>query len=295
MAILQASHVGYDQDSGVYGQYKRPQMMDHCLSDSCGKLIHVIRPYLEQYLFAQDRIFLHKDGSGNCLITVKNSFIDFGSHPVTQGLVLRLSNIVDQDNMGVIRPFKSTSTTQTYVVSDTFRQRLEEIDYEWYSGAGRSLGKLLSADLFFFREDFHETDDSILLERNLIEFMPDIVSANHPALRAAKTNIQLEFARVVESIRRSDDYKGKNLFYIAGLNIDISENENLPVMNYFVPWAAHVQISGSTPKEYIHPMEQTKLFAKLMEQSVDNPDQVNLKEQIGRMLEAPKFDIRSPK
>ena len=81
------------------------------------------------------------------------------------------------------------------------------------------------SDLFFFREDFHETDVSILLERNLIEFMPDIVSAKFPALRAAKTNIQLEFARVVESIRRSDDYKGRSLLYIAGLNIDISENE----------------------------------------------------------------------
>jgi hypothetical protein len=42
-------------------------------------------------------------------------------------------------------------------------------------------------------------------------------------------------------------------------------------------------------------MEQEALFAKLMEQSIDNPDQVNLKEQIGRMLEAPRFDIRSPK
>ena len=293
LLILQASHVGYDQYSGVYGKYKRPQMMGHCLSDSCGKLIHVIRPYLEQYLFAQDRIFLHKDGSGNCLITVKNSFIDFESHPVTHGLVLRLSNIVDQDNMGVIRPFKSTSTTQTYVVSDTFRQRLEEIDYEWYSGAGRSLGKLLSADLFFFREDFHETDDSILLERNLIEFMPDIVSANHPALRAAKTNIQLEFARVVESIRRSDDYKGKNLFYIAGLNIDISENENLPVMNYFVPWAALVQLKDGPHEEYIHPIEQENLYAKLMEMSPENLDQTDLKEGIRRILKAPRLDIKS--
>jgi hypothetical protein len=32
-----------------------------------------------------------------------------------------------------------------------------------------------------------------------------------------------------------------------------------------------------------------------MAQSIDNPDQVNLKEQIGRMLDAPRFDIRSPK
>ena len=77
-----------------------------------------------------------------------------------------------------------------------------------------------------------------------------------PALRAAKTNIQLEFTRVVESIRRSDDYKGRNLLYIAGLKINISENENLPVMNYFVPWAAHVQLKDGTQEESTNPIEQ---------------------------------------
>ncbi len=293
LMILQASHVGYDPDSGGYGKYKRPQMADNCLSDSCGKVIHVITPYLEQYLFARDRIFLHKDDNGNCLITVKNSFIDFVSHPVVQGLVLRLNNIVEEDNMGVIRPFTSGCTTQTYKVADTFKQRLENLDYKWYSGEGRSIGNLLAADLFFYREEFHETDDSILLERNLIEFMPDIVSAKFPALRAAKTNIQLEFARVVESIRRCDDYKGRNLLYVAGLNIDIPASKDLPVMNYFVPWAAHVQLKDGTPVEYTHPIEQEDLYAKLMAQSSKNPDQIDLKANIQRILQAPRLSIRS--
>ncbi len=293
LMILQASHVGYDPASGSYGTYNRPQMEDHCSSDSCGKLIHVIRPYWEQYLFARDRIFLHRDTSGNCLITVKNSFIDFVSHPVDKGLVLRLNNIVDGDSSGVIRPCSTGATTQTYRVSETFRQRLDELGYTWYPGEGRSIGQLLSAELFYFREDFHETDDSILLERNLIEFMPDIVSAKYPALRAAKTNIQLEFARVVESIRRSENYKGKNLLYIAGLNIDISATKALPVMNYFVPWAAHVQLKEGTPEEYTHPLEQAALYAKLMAQSSNNPDQIDLKKNISNILKAPRLDIRS--
>lgn len=293
LLILQASHVGYDPQSGKYGTYKRPQMTGDCQSDSCGKLIHVITPYLEQYNFAKDRVFLHKDSEGNCLITVKNSFIDFGSHPVSQGLVLRLNNIVEEDGTGVIRPFASACTTQTYRVSESFRKRLDDLNYIWHSGAGQSIGKLLTSDLFFFREDFHETDDSILLERNLIEFMPDIVSAKSPALRAAKTNIQLEFARVVESIRRSDDYKDRSLLYVAGLNIDIPAIEDLPVMNYFVPWAAHVQLKDGTPAEYTHPIEQKELFAKLMEQSPDNPDQIDLKANIRRILRSPKLDIRS--
>ncbi len=123
--------------------------------------------------------------------------------------------------------------------------------------------------------------------------MPDIVSAKHPSLRAAKTNIQLEFARVVESIRRSEDYQGKNLLYVAGLNIDISQKENLPVMNYFVPWAAHVQLKGGAQDEFVHPIEQEELYAKLMEQSPENLEQSDLKANIRRILKAPRLNIRS--
>ena len=74
--------------------------------------------------------------------------------------------------------------------------------YVWKGGAGQTMGELLTSDLFYFREDLHETDESILLERNLIEFMPIIVTHKSPAMKAAKVNIQMEFARTVESIRR---------------------------------------------------------------------------------------------
>jgi hypothetical protein len=295
LVIVQASHVGYDPDTGNYGKYCRPKMIGKCISDSCGKLTHVITPYLEQYLFARDRIFLHRGDQGRYMITVKNSFIDFASHPVKDGLVLRLHNIVKETADGKVRPSAASSTTQIYEVSEEFRKRIDATNYKWKSGEGEPIGKLLTDDLFFYREDFHETDESIHLERNLIEFMPKIVTSRNPPLRAAKINIQLEFARAVESIRRGDEYKGRNLLYVAGLNIDISEYDEFPPTTYFVPWAAHIQLADGTPEEYIHPMEQEALFAKLMEQSIDNPDQVNLKEQIGRMMEAPRFDIRSPK
>ncbi|MCD6389062.1 MAG: hypothetical protein J7L69_06595 [Desulfobulbaceae bacterium] len=292
LVIVQASHVGYDPDTGGYGTYHRPQVSGDNLCVSCGKLTHVITPYLDLYHFARDRIFLRRDEDGRYLITVKNFFIDFGYHPVERGLVMKLSNIVEGDSQGIIRPVSQASTTQSYEVSPAFKKRLDAQGYEWKSGQGESIGKFLTADLFFFKEHFHETDESLLLERNLIEFMPDIVSAKYPSLRAAKTNIQLEFARVIESIRCGDEYAGRSLLYIAGLNIDISEYDGFPPTNYFIPWAAHVQLKDGTPEEYTHPVEQEDLFAKLMSQDVKNPDQIDLKENIQRMLKAPRFDVR---
>jgi len=292
--ILQASHVGYDPISREYGHYLRPQRQGKCISKSCGKLHHVIEPYVEQYNFAKERIFLHKDTEGRHLITVKNSFVDFSSHPVKNGLVLRIRNIVDENERGVISPINAASTSQTYIVNAEFRQRLKAKSYVWKTGQGECIGSHLSSDLFFFREEFHETDESILLERNLIEFMPNIVSSGNPSLRAAKINIQLEFARVVESIRRGHEYDGKNLLYIAGINLDVSPYKGFPATTYFIPWAAHVQLKDGTPEEYTHPLEQEALFAKLADQSSQNPNQIDLKENIRRMRESPRFEVRAP-
>lgn len=293
--IVQASHVGYDPMTGVYGTFRRPRMADKHISVSCGKLSHVITPYLEQYQFARDRIFLSRSGSGSCLITVKNSFIDFFTHPVKDGLVLRLQNIAKISEDGCIRPNGASSTMQSFEVSEEFRKRMDSAGYEWKSGNGECIGNYLTEDLFFFREEFHETDESILLERNIIDFMPRIVTSRNPLLRAAKINIQFEFARGVESIRRGKEYTGKNLLYIAGLNIDISEYEDYPATTYFVPWAAHIQVRGNPIADFRYPVEQQALFDLLMAQGALNPDETNLKEEIVRMLEAPRFDIRSPK
>ena len=295
LVIVQATHVGYDPHTGTYGKCIRPKMEGTCISNSCGKITHVITPYLEQYHFARQRIFLHRDERGNHLITVKNSFVDFASRPVKNGLVLLLENIVKVDEAGRIVPVAALSTSQTYEVAEEFYKRLDAVGYVWRDGDGENIGEHLYDDLFYFREDFHETDESILLERSLIEFMPTIVTSRNPPLLAAKILIQLEFARIVESIRRGTEYAGKNLLYVAGLNIDISEYEGYPATTYFVPWAAHIQLKDGMPGEYGHPLEQNRLFALLMAQDIANPEQADLKEQIGRMLAAPRFDIRSPK
>lgn len=293
--LVQASHVGYDPHSGIYGTCTRPKMQGTCISASCGKIAHVITPYLERYKSARTRVFLHRDDKGNRLITVKNAFIDFDIHPVKNGIVFNLENIVKTNPDGKIVPMAAISTGQTYEVSEKFRKRIDATGYKWKTGNGEMIGDHLTADLFYFRQEFHETDESLLLEKNLIEFMPTIVTSPNPSLRAAKINIQLEFVRTMNSIRRGKEYAGKNLLYIAGLNIDISEQSDHPATTYFVPWAAHIELRGGTPAEYEHPVEQDRLFELIMAQDIENPEQADLKEQIGRMLAAPRFDIRSPK
>jgi len=282
LVILQATHVGYDPDTGIYGKYLRPRMGGAAVSDSCGKIGHVIGPYREQYEFARERIFLHRADSGRKLITVKNSFLDFASQPIKNGLVLLLEKIAEMDADRRLVPVASLATSQTFVVAEGFSRRLEAAGYLWRGGSGEAIGRYLSDDLFRFRDDFQMADASTLLECSLAEFMPTIVTALNPPLQAATILIQLEFARIVESFRRGREYSGKNLLYVTGLNIDISEFEGFPATT-----------SVGTPDKYASPLEQDHLFKLIMAQEEKNPAQIDLKEEIGRMLKAPRFDIRS--
>lgn len=292
--ILQASHVGYDPNTGLYGSYMRPLLEHNALSPSCGKISLVIEPYLKQYQFAQKRIFLWRNEKGQYLIKARDSLIDFTTKPITDGLVLRLDRIVKADENGRIVPAATHTTSHSYEVSEQFRNRLSAAGIQWQDGDGEAIGSHLSADLFFFREEMHGTDESIHLERNLIEFMPQIVTHKSPQLKAAQINIQMEFARTVESIRQGRAYEGKNLIYVAGLNIDISAFEGNPETTYFVPWAAHIQLLDPSRREFLHPLEQDELFSLLIEQSRENKDMADIKEQIGRMLNSPLHDIRMP-
>jgi hypothetical protein len=52
-------------------------------------------------------------------------------------------------------------------------------------------------------------------------------------------------------------------------------------------------LKDGTPAEYTHPVEQDALYAKLMAQSPENLDQIDLKENIRRILKTPRLDIRS--
>ncbi len=296
LVIIQASHVGYDPETGIYGKYCRPRRLNNYASDSCGKLANIINPYIDEYRFARDHIFLNKGHDGKYLIRIKNSFIDFSSNPIKQGIVLKLQDIVNHGTSGgFIQPVSVFSTSHVFEVSDEFRKRIDATNYEWKVGDGEPIGNLLFHDIFYFKEDLQETRDSNRIHNSLLEFMPRIVTSEAPPLLAAQITMQVEFPRAVESIRKDEVYKGKNLLYIAGLNIDISKYKDYPSTTYFVPWAAHIQLKENTPKEYMHPLEQDLIYKKIMEQEVENPDQRSLKEEIGMMLDAPRYNIRAPK
>jgi hypothetical protein len=118
--------------------------------------------------------------------------------------------------------------------------------------------------------------------------MPTLVTSPNPALDAARYHTQTEFDRTYRSIRREPAFAGKNLLFVAGLNVDVSPRDDLLFpLTTFIPWAAYAQLrDGRTML-----LEQGALFEALSAQSAQNPDQISFDAAIAATAAIEAIDL----
>ena len=272
--IIQASHVGYDPDSKQFGMYRRLQTSQQNTTSNCGKICNALEWYLNEYEFAQNNIFL-KYEKGKHLVIIDNHLLHLERE---QGLFLKLDHFVDVDNRGMPPlPESSTSTAKVFIASKKLVDSLN--DFDWNADSLQAIQQDLKPDLFYFKRNIsqHADEGRDHLEKNLLPVMPYIVSSESPALTAAQANTQIEFDRTFRSIAQDPAYKGKKVLFISGLNIDISpQSEQIFPLTKFIPWAAYIQDENGQQQTW----EQKELYEKLMQQSLENTDQINLESAI---------------
>ena len=118
--------------------------------------------------------------------------------------------------------------------------------------------------------------------------MPWIVTSQAPLLTAAQVNTQAEFDRTCRTIVKAQEYRDKRLLFISCLNIDISPQQGQVFpLTKCVPWAAYIQNCDGTSRS----LEQSEIFDLLMQQSIENPDQIDLESAIQQMIDAPEIKI----
>ncbi len=275
LVILQASHVGYEPRSQRFGRYRRLQTEDEHFSSNCGKIHATLEWYLEEYGFAQENILLTKT-EDSYLITIDKELVDFSLADNTEdGLYLNLKTLIehDEETNELLKPTQILSTSRVYQASQELVEFLETQDYRWADSA-KPIKNNLQPAMFTFKRD--ETGFNRMLQ-NLHEFMAWVVTSGNPMLSAAEINVQLEFDQAYRSIVKEESYQGKNLIYIAGLNIDYSPSsgQHFP-LSQFVPWAAYIQKENGDHKI----LEQDELYKALIKCSDKNDDQVSLDEMI---------------
>ena len=233
----------------------------------------MLKKYQAEYRFAQDNIHISNAGE-DCIITIDNLLLDANRR---DGLFLDLDFMLTRHDNSWFQVVKAFSTAKSFVASKAFTSRLRERG----CGGGKriALGAGLTSELFQFRRNLPEGLDS-QLERNLLGSMPNIVVSDQPLLVAAQASVQVEFDRACRSVANEPGYHGKTLLYLSGMNIDISPStDELFPETLFVPWAAYVQPHHGAP----YTLEQADLVDRLLAQSTDNPDQVDLDQVIQNM------------
>ncbi len=278
LVIIQASHVGYDPETHEFGTYSRIHTEECVHTTSCGKLSAIVSWYLEQYRFAQHNILVERCDGEVCL-SIDNDLLRSTRR---EGLFLNLTRMVQRDADGNITPLHAHSTSKSFAPSNALRDRLADV--ELGEGQRIPIGSRLTPDMFFFRRDLEDTvEGRDHQEASLINPMPWIVASAMPLLTAAQINTQVEFDRAFRTVAQAPSFRGKRVFHIAGLNIDISPkpHELFPTTK-FVPWAAYSKGADENQRIY----EQPELVDILQQQSEENPDQINLDTAIQEMAEA---------
>jgi len=276
VVIVQASHVGYEPETRRFGSYRRLQTSGCESTSDCGKIAGVSDWYLEEYHFACENILVERQ-DGEIFVTIDNQLID----PCRkEGLILNIDRIIGHESGGnnvAIDPVHVLSTSKVFSASMEFAELFDHLQ----EGDAQVVGSLLSHDLFSFSKNIVEEEEGHdHLEHNLLPNMPKIVTSSSPALVAAQVNSQVEFDRAFRTIVQEPSYRGKRLLFVSGINIDISpEMGQIFPLTKFVPWAAYFQDEHGSRVTY----EQEELWELLLEQSTDNPDQINLDVEIQKM------------
>lgn len=272
LVIFHASHVGYDPESSSFGTYRRLQTENQQETSNCGKICNILDWYLNEYEYAKNHILLTLEDNQHKII-IDNQLLNIKRE---EGLMLKLNKFVQVDERGIPVPELSKSTSKKFLATPEFVTLLD--DYDWKENHCEQIDSFLYPDLFYFRRNISNQDEGHdHLEKNIINAMQYIVSSKWPALAAAQANTQVEFDRAFRSIAKDHSYKGKKVLFISGLNVDVSpKKEQLFPITKFIPWAAYFQDEQGKQQTW----EQNELFEILSEQSVDNPDQINLEAAI---------------
>lgn len=281
LVLIQASHVGYDPETGQFGSYRRLQMDSQPLTSSCGKIAGVSAWYHDQYAFARENISFTRIDGGEAVV-IDNHLLN---PERTEGLMLALDRLIAPKKG--IEPLHVFSTSKAFAAHPNLRVQLPES--VWQPDRRTPIGNWLTANLFHFKRDIPAAAEGHdHLEHNLSHNMPQIVTAGSPALAAAQANTQVEFDRTYRTIITEPGYKGRNLAFIAGINIDISPREGqLFPLTKFVPWAAYIQTRDGMQTV----MEQKELMDRLKSQPAENADQIDLEEAIDMMARMPEVKI----
>jgi hypothetical protein len=150
--LIQASHVGYDPDTGEFGVYRRLHMAHAGHTCSCGKIGQILEGYRQEYRYAQDNIRLLRH-EGKPAIFIDHALL---SRERNQGLFLVAENLVaGAVDRRLPAPLATRSTGVVFAAAEGLLARLGEA--AWPDAGNVPIGARLMAEDFYFLRNWGDT------------------------------------------------------------------------------------------------------------------------------------------
>eukprot|EP00930_Biecheleria_cincta_P020711 TRINITY_DN1550_c0_g1_i1.p1 TRINITY_DN1550_c0_g1~~TRINITY_DN1550_c0_g1_i1.p1 ORF type:complete len:494 (-),score=68.91 TRINITY_DN1550_c0_g1_i1:373-1854(-) len=296
VVLIHAPHVGFDPGSQVYGTYRRrqieagPESGELQMSGTCGKMVGLMKPYIQAYDELLGRIRARVEGD-HVVISLSRELLP-SQDPREDGIFLKFDKLLAKGALD--DPVLRRSVTCVFPASDSFADEFIDLmrtedfwdrEFDWHSLQDPKLSHLLKEDMFGFTKKRESlAGEEHRLERALLPNLPKVLTSPHDdELSAALICMQSEFDRSVHSVAAEPSYKGKNLILITGLNIDISPAQDLQEAfpaTLFLPWSAYVQLRDGSHRV----IQQLDLVADLCAQSTENPDAIDLEQSITELF-----------
>ncbi len=270
---LLAARVSYNPNWGVYGGLPRPLIHETSDCRTKGTIANFIAPYLAQYHFAQNHIYLACHETDQYLVTLPSDLINSGQENAGQQLKILVDKMVELDEQGHYSPHSVSDSLVSFRLSAQFSHHLTENNFPWSTVKEQRIGRFLTPDLFVFEGSRQAGKDGSsgrnggrgTLAETLQPAINHIITDDHPQLLAAMIHLQSQFSQVVDEMQHSSAEKdSENLLCIAGLDIDLGSFGGTGE-HYFVPWAACLHRAG-IDDALTHQLEQDDLFVALMAQ-----------------------------
>lgn len=222
-----------------------------------------ITPFLQQYRFAQEHIYLTETEQGQYLITIPESILKKDGENQAGRLIIDLDRVAERDPEGHFAPVLVNGSMFSFTLSHVLYKSLAALGYAWRKGRSVPIDRYLGSDLFSFVDAERAVDSRSPFRPTLLPHLRRIVTHRTPNLKAAEIHLGHEFARAVSTFMAAHP-PGSKVLCLAGLDIDMAVFAGHEE-HYFVPWKACLErTSGDSEEEYA--LEQDDLYVRLMQQ-----------------------------
>lgn len=259
--IILSTTVPYEQSWGGYDGLPGQYFVEQSKNRKVETPSDFIRPYLQQYQFAQEHILLGCDYSGNYVVKLPDYLIWEQNGACGKTLRVLIERIAEPNTDGQFVPIFVSGHIVTFPLASHLHHVIDQQQILCNLGIVNPIGKHLHAEFFQFVHPADHADNSNPFASMLLPLMPWIVTHKTPHLAASLVHLRNNFSEVCKVFAATGTDDLRNLLCVAGLEIDMIGFRGRS-SGYFVPWQACWKRYGHC-YDNIYPLDQDDFLVAL--------------------------------